>query len=404
MSNQELMKQASCSSVQIVEVKSKSQLRKFTDYPNQLYKDVPQHVPAFYGDDLADWNPKKNPAFSYCEAKAFLAYRDGEIVGRIGAIYSKRANEIWGTNRMRFSQVDFIDDIEVSSKLFEAVENWADEKGCNQVHGPLGFSDMDREGMLVEGFDHRSMFITYYNHPYYPEHLEKLGYVKDVDWIEHKIPVPQKGSDFYNRIGRLTELALKRGNYHVVDLKRKSQMKPYVRKVFELLNETYAVLYSVVDLNEEQIVRYTKKFLPLVNKEYCCLIVDENDDLVAFGVAAPSMAAALKRSRGRLFPFGWIGILRALRKNTVLDLLLMAVKPELRKSGLNAVVLNHVMHSSIENGIQFAESGPQLEQNVYMHGQWKMIETEQHKRRRAFVKNIKEIAPEDEFHWTMKKH
>ena len=179
------------SRVEIREVTTKGELRKFVDYPNQLYRDVPQFVPAFYGDDLADWDREKNPAFDYCEARCFLAYRDGEIVGRIGAILSHRANEKWGTRRMRFSQVDFIDDREVSAALFAAVEDWAREKGCTQVHGPLGFCDMDREGMLVEGFDRRSMFITYYNHPYYNEHLEALGYGKDTDWVENLIHVPE---------------------------------------------------------------------------------------------------------------------------------------------------------------------------------------------------------------------
>lgn len=170
--------------VSIVEVTTKAQLRRFVDYPNQLYKDVPQFVPATYGDDLADWDRSKNPAFSYCDARCWLAERDGEIVGRIGAIRSRKANEKWGTNRMRFTQVDFIDDPEVSAALFATVEDWARELGCAAVHGPLGFTDMDREGMLVEGFDRRSCFFTYYNYPYYVDHMTALGYVKDVDWIE----------------------------------------------------------------------------------------------------------------------------------------------------------------------------------------------------------------------------
>lgn len=176
--------------VSIVEVTTKAQLRRFVDYPNQLYRGVPQFVPATYGDDLSDWDRQKNPAFSYCDARCWLAERDGEIVGRIGAIRSRKANEKWGTNRMRFTQVDFIDDPEVSAALFAAVEDWARELGCTAVHGPLGFTDMDREGMLVEGFDRRSCFFTYYNHPYYIDHMAALGYVKDVDWIEELITVP----------------------------------------------------------------------------------------------------------------------------------------------------------------------------------------------------------------------
>ena len=176
--------------VSIVEVTTRRQLRRFVDFPNQLYKDVPQFVPATYGDDLEDWDKSKNPAFSYCEARCWLAMRGEEIVGRIGAILSRKSNEKWGTNRLRFTQVDFIDDPEVSAALFETVENWARELGCTAVHGPLGFTDMDREGMLVEGFDRRSCFFTYYNHPYYMQHMAALGYVKDVDWVENLITAP----------------------------------------------------------------------------------------------------------------------------------------------------------------------------------------------------------------------
>ena len=195
--------------VSIVEVTTRRQLRRFVDFPNQLYKDVPQFVPATYGDDLEDWDKSKNPAFSYCEARCWLAMRGEEIVGRIGAILSRKSNEKWGTNRLRFTQVDFIDDPEVSAALFETVENWARELGCTAVHGPLGFTDMDREGMLVEGFDRRSCFFTYYNHPYYMQHMAALGYVKDVDWVENLITAPTDEKTFARR-KKLSESAMRR--------------------------------------------------------------------------------------------------------------------------------------------------------------------------------------------------
>lgn len=372
----------------IKEVQGHSMLRKFVDVPNKMYRDVEQFVPAFYGDDLADWDPKKNPAFKYCEAKAFLAYRDGEIVGRIAAIYSRRSNEIWGTNRMRFSQVDFIDDREVSALLFSKVEEWAKEKGCTQIHGPLGFCDMDREGMLVEGYDVRSMFITYYNHPYYNDHLKSLGFEKDVDWIEYKLPTPSTDDQYYKTIHRLAERVLRSGKYKKVVLNNRKQYKPYIKKVFDLVNEAYSSLYSVVDLNREQIEKYADKFIPLINPDYCALVVDENDDLCAFGVCAPSVASAMKKSNGRLFPVGWIRVLKALHKNTAVDLLLMAVKPELKNSGLNTVVIDHIMNSCMKNGIEYAETGPQLELNSKMITQWKMLDPVPHKRRRCYIKNI----------------
>ena len=374
--------------IKIVEVTSKSLLRKFVDYPNKLYADVPEFVPAFYGDDLADWNKKKNPAFKYCEAKAFLAYRDDQIVGRIGAILSHEANRKWHTNRMRFSQVDFIDDRAVSEALFVAVESWAKEKGCDQVHGPLGFCDMDREGMLVDGFDKRSMFITYYNHPYYNEHLRALGYIKDTDWVEYKIPVPKEDDRYYVMIHRAAERILKNSNYRKVHLTSKTQYKPYIEKFFRLVNQCYAHLYGVVELNEDQIRKYANKFIPLINPDYITLVVDEHDDLVAFGACAPSVAAAMQKSRGRLFPTGWIGVLKAFNKNNALDMFLTAVRPDLQNTGLNAVVIDHIMVNANKNGIEYAETGPQLETNTKVLSQWKQLNLTPHKRRRCYIKDI----------------
>ena len=376
--------------ISIVEVKTKSQLREFVDLPNRMYRDVPEFVPAFYGDDLEDWDQKKNPAFRYCEARAFLAYRNGQIVGRIGAILSHRANETWHTKRMRFTQVDFIDDPEVSSKLFETVEKWALEKGCEQVHGPLGFCDLDREGMLVEGFDQRSMFITYYNPPYYVEHLKRLGYEKDADWVEYKIMVPKEGEKIYNSLSKAAEISLQRNNLHVAKLKKRSQYQPYVRKVFELVNIAYADLYGVVKLQDEQIEKYSKKFIPLVNPDYVCFVMDEKEELAGFGVSCPSMASAMQKSHGRLFPFGWVGVLKSLRCNNALDLLLIAVHPDYRNKGVNAIVMDHIMKSCIKNGIEYAESGPQLELNHRMVNQWNSFDATQIKRRRCFIKTLEE--------------
>ena len=374
--------------VRIVEVLNKSQLRKFVNYPNVLYRDVPQFVPAFYGDDLSDWNPKKNPAFQYCEARAFLAYRGDEIVGRIGAILSHAANIKWNTKRMRFSQVDFIDDPEVSEKLFAAVEGWAREKGCTEVHGPLGFCDLDREGMLVEGFDQPGLFITYYNHPYYIEHLQRLGYVKDTDWQEFQIPVPTRDDPVYSKIRRLSELVSQRGHFHKAQITSSAGFKPYIKKVFQLVNIAYADLYGVVTLIPDQIDKYAAKFLPLINPDYCCLVLDEKDELAGFGVCCPSPDKAIKKSRGRLFPFGWAGVLKALKSSTLVDLLLIAVRPEFKGSGVNAIILDHIMDSCIRNGIQYAETGPQLETNYGINSQWKSFHPTQHKRRRCFIKSL----------------
>ncbi len=372
----------------IKEVKTKADRKLFVDYPNVLYKDNPNFVPAFYGDDMQDWDESKNPAFEYCEARAFLAYRGDEIVGRIGAILSHAANEKWGTKRMRFSQVDFIDDREVSEALFATVEDWAREKGMTEVHGPLGFCDLDREGMLVEGFEKRSMFITYYNAPYYIEHLEALGYAKDTDWIEHMIPLGDENAETYRKLKRISDMMLRRTGYRKVTSRSKRDIKPYIKKAFELVNIAYAPLYGVVELNDRQVKKYTNKFLPLVDPNLCCLIVDDNDNLMGFGVGAPSMANAMQKSRGRLFPFGWMGVLKSLKKNDTLDLFLIAVRPELQGSGVNGIIMEHLYKGCIKLGITQAETGPQLETNDKVHSQWKMFNIEPHKRRRCFIKKI----------------
>ena len=374
--------------VTVREVTTKQELRRFVDYPNQLYRDVPQFVPAFYGDDLADWDRTKNPAFDYCDAKCWLAYRDGEVVGRIGAILSHKANEKWHTNRMRFSQVDFIDDPAVSAALFAAVESWAAEKGCDQIHGPLGFCDMDREGMLVEGFDRRSMFITYYNHPYYNVHLERLGYRKDTDWVEFYIQAPTPDSPQGVKLHRIAEHVLRSRKLHIANVRHQWQYPPLVEQVFRLVNEAYSPLYGVVELNERQVKKYKTKFAPLINPNLACFVMDEQERMVAFGVSAPSMAAAMQKSRGRLFPTGWVRVLHDLRKNDAADMLLIAVKPELQGAGINAIILDHLIQGAAKMGIRFAETGPQLETNSKILAQWKMFDKEQHKRRRCYIKDI----------------
>ncbi len=373
--------------VDIREVRSKSELHKFVDFPNKLYKNVPQFIPAMYGDDLADWDKKKNPAFDYCEAKCFLAYRDGRIVGRIGAILSHKANEKWNTKRMRFSQVDFIDDDEVVDALFKTVEEYARKKGCNEVHGPLGFCDLDREGMLVEGFDRKGMFITYYNFPYYNAQLERVGYHKDVDWVEFlisaEIPPEQK-----SRFEAISTRLLAHHKLSIAPLKRRKDYGPYVKQVFELVNVAYSNLYGVVELTDRQVKHYTKKFLPLIDPDYVCFVVDENNKIAAFGVAAPSLASALKKSNGRLFPFGAFRVLRALKHNDTIDLFLVAVRPDLQGVGVNGILLNHIMKNSLRNGIRKAETGPQLESNEKVQAQWKNFNKEHHKRRRCYIKQI----------------
>lgn len=379
----------------IKKVETRKDMRDFINFPNILYKNNPLFVPSIYSDELADWNKKKNPAFDYCDAEAYLAYKDGELSGRIAAIYSKKSNEKWETERMRFSCVDFIDDKEVSSALFSAVEKYAKEMNCREIHGPLGFCDLDKEGMLVDGFDKKNQFFTYYNLPYYNEHLEKLNFRKDVDWIEYKLLVPPADSEQAKKLDRIANFVLKKNNFHLARVKTKLGYKPYVKKVFNLINEAYAPLYGVVELSEKQITKYTNKFLPLINPDYSCFVLDDNDELVSFGVAAPSIAKALQKSGGKYLPLGWLRLLKALRKNDALDLLLVAVKPKYQNSGVNAVVMNKFLKSCLKNGIKYAESGPMLEKNAKILAQWEMFDKENIKRRRCYIKEIEYSAPKE---------
>ena len=374
--------------VEIREVHSLIERIQFADWPNRLYQDVPQYVPPPLWDEISDWEPKSNPAFSYCEAQRWLALRDGKIVGRAGAILSRRANEKWRTNCARFTQADFIDDPEVSGALFRAVEDWARAKGCDAVHGPLGFTDLDREGMLIDGFDRKGMLITYYNHPYYPEHLARLGYEKDVDWVEYLIDVPRPEDPVTEQLNRLSECVQRLQRLHVAQIRRRADFQPYIERVFALINTCYAGLYGTVDLDAAQVRRYADKFLPLLNPHLACFVMNEREETVAFAVSAPSIADALKRHNGRLFPLGFADVLRALRESDTLDLFLIAVRPDYQNKGVNAILMNHVLKGCHELGIVRAETGPQLETNARALNQWNLFSYQNHKRRRCFVKKL----------------
>ena len=373
--------------VQIEEVLTQSQLKKFVDYPNRLYKNVPAYVPGTFSDDLEDWSREKNPAFEFCDAKCWLAKRDGRIVGRIGAIINHRANEKWNNNRMRFTQVDFIDDPEVSSALFNTVENWAKSLGCDEVHGPLGFTDMDREGMLVEGFDRRSLFFTYYNHPYYIEHLNRLGYVKDVDWVETFITIDNK-NEYNTRLSRLADIVMRKNKLHLAVAKSHRDFKPLIPPFFNLVNTCYAPLYGTTELSEKQIKRYSRKFAPLLNPKLCAFVMNEQNEMIGAGVCAPSLANALKKSNGKFFPFGWFRMLKALYWNDTVDLLIVAVRPDYQGRGVNAVLMAKVIEGCKQMGIKYAETGPNLEDNSKVRSQWKEFPSEQHKRRRCYIKSL----------------
>lgn len=371
--------------VEIREITSKRGLKKFIDYPASLYKNNPNWVPPLFFDELNTLRKDKNPAFEVCEAVYFMAYKNNKAVGRIGAILQKKVNEQWKTKQVHFTRIDFIDDYEVSSALIKRVEKWAEDKGMTEVCGPIGFTDLDYEGMLVEGFDELGTFATIYNYPYYPKHIEKLGYVKEVDWIEFLITVPDKPNE---KVARLTKLVKKRYGFELLHITRKKDFMPWAVKVFDLLQDAYKELYGFTTLSKEQVDDYIKMYFGFVNPDFVKIVVDKEGQLAGFGISFPSLSKASQKSGGKLFPFGFIHLLKAIRKNDRLDLYLVAVRPDLQGKGVNAILMDSVTRSANDYGITFAESNPELESNNMVQTQWKFYETRQHKRRRCFVKTI----------------
>jgi GNAT superfamily N-acetyltransferase len=371
-------------SVEIREVRTREEFKKFIHFPFQLYRNNPYWVPPLLLDAWNTLDAKKNPAFRDCRAKFFMAYRDGRTVGRIVGIIHDRYIEKWGNKYCRFGWFDFIDDLEVSRALLEAVEDWARKNGMIAVHGPLGFTEMDPEGMLIHGFEELGTMNTLYNHPYYPEHMEKLGYGKDVDWVEFEIRAPE---EIPEKVQRLQKIVLQRNKLRVVAEKKKALL-PYAKKMFDLINQTFSDLYGFVTLSDEQIDVYIKQYFGFINPDYVRFITDENDNLIAFGIAMPSLSRALQRSKGRLFPFGFIHLLLALKFPKYIDFLLVAVRPDYQARGITAILMNEITASCLKNGIISAESNYELETNTQVQAIWKHFDARQHKRRRCYIKEL----------------
>lgn len=373
-------------SVVIKEVRTKSELKKFIWFGINMYKDCPYAAPPLMMDDLMNLSKGKNPALDFCDTAYFLAYRGKEIVGRIAGIIHPVANETWNHKNARFGWIDFIDDAEVSDALFDAVENWARSKGMDHLHGPLGFTDLDNEGALIEGYDKASTLATIYNYPYYIQHYERRGFVKEIDWNEYLITVPEV---FPERFFRIAEVVKQRYNLKPVKLKSKKEVvKRYAKKIFDLLNESYKDLFGYTKLNDDQIYFYIKLYFSFFRLDTVVLVVDEQDNLVALGIGMPSFTKALQKAKGHLFPFGWWYMLQALKKNDMIDLYLMSVHPDYQNKGVNAIVFAEMMPNAAKNGYKFAETNPELESNTKMASQWDSFEYVNHKKRRAYIKKL----------------
>lgn len=373
----------------MVEVKqiepTKSNLKDFIQFELDLYKGNQYHVPPLLMDEMGTLNPKENPAFDFCDAAYFMAYRDGKPVGRIAGIINHQVNKSTGEKDARFGFIDFIDDYEVSEALLKAVEEWGRKKGMTKIIGPLSFTDLDKEGMLIEGYNELSTMATIHNYPYYREHIERLGYEKESDWVEFLMEVPDAVPEKHNRIADI----IKR-KYDLRVLKYTSRKKikdEYGRALFHLINLAYKELYQYSPLTERQISHYIDEYLNLLNLDLVTLVVDKEDQLVAVGISMPSMSRALQKSGGKLFPFGWWHLLKGLKgKNDRVDLLLVGVRPDYQNKGVNALLFQDLIPQYIKYGYKYAESNPELESNAKVQNQWEAFSPRQNRRRRSFKK------------------
>ena len=376
-------------SVEIKKVTTRGDLKRFIRFNYEFYKDNPYSVPDLYEDMVNTFSPKKNAAFEFCEADYFLALREGEIVGRVAAIINRRANEQWQKRTVRFGWIDFIDDAEVSAALIDAVKAWGRERGMDTIEGPLGFTDMDAEGMLIEGFDQLSTMATIYNYPYYPRHIEALGFEKSADWVEMKIYIPDAIPEKHRRI---SDIIARKYNLHVRKYtSRKEILKSgAAHRIFDLINDAYAPLFNFSRMTQRQIDQYVSMYLQVLDLRMVTVVENDRDEIVAVGISMASLSEALQKAKGRLWPLGWYYLLRALKwkRPKVLDLLLVGVRPDYQGKGVNALLFTDLIHVYQQLGFEYAESNPELELNDKVQNQWQYFKTEQHKRRRCYISRL----------------
>lgn len=377
--------------IQVKKVETKREMNDFVRLPRELYEGCPYYVPDLEMDIRETFDPRKNAGLEFSDIQPFIAYdADGKAVGRIAGIINHRANEKWKTKNVRFGLIEFIDDPDVSAALLHAVEAWGKERGMEHIQGPMGIFDFDKEGMLVEDFDQLGSMITIYNPPYYPKHLEALGYEKEVDWVQIRIDVPEDVPAKYARVAKLSKEMF---GLHVRKLTQKDIAQGYARKVFELLNQAYAPLFGYTELSDRQIDDYAKRYIPLMDLELVPIIENEAGELIGVAITMTSLSHALQKSEGRLLPFGWFHLVRALKwkRDEKAELFLIAVRPDYQGLGVNALVFDDLIPIYNKLHIRWAETGPQLETNVKELSQWKPLNPSFTKRRRCYTKRINEI-------------
>lgn len=382
--------------VTIKRVEGRRELRTFIRFNYKLYKGNPYAVPDFLEDMLDTFDRKKNAAFEFCECDLFLAYRGKDVVGRVAAIINHKANKTWNTRNVRFGWIDFIDDAEVVDALIGAVEQWGRERGMKKIVGPLGFTDMDPEGMLTDGFDQLGTMSTIYNYPYYPEHMVRLGFEKEVDWVERKVMVPTTEAQAdAGKYMRVADMSARRYNLHMRRFKTHKEILAadggeYIHKIFNVINRAYADLYGYSQMNERQIDQYAKTYLPFLDLRLLAVVENDQNEPIAVGITMGSLSYALQKAHGKLFPFGWWHLLKAVyfKPAPVLDMLLIGVLPEYQNKGVNALLFAEIIPVAQKMGFVWAETHVQLEENEKSQAQWAHLDCSIHKRRRCWRKNL----------------
>ena len=367
------------------EITTKRELRNFIRFPHTLPRENDAWVPPLDMDEMNTLHWEINPAFDHCQARYYLAYQNGRAVGRVAAIYNPLHQETWGQNYLRFGWIDFVEDPAVSKALMDEVESWAMELGATAVHGPLGFTDLDREGMLVEGFHELGTLATRHDQPYYHKHLESLGYQKDVDALEHEVDMTRPLDE---RISRVAAIARKRYKLRVPEFKNKNELLPYAPQLFEIINEAYSHLYGVVHLTDAQVEVYVKQYFGFIIPDLVPIVVDENDRMVAFTIAMPSLSRALQKGKGRLFPIGFLHLLLAMKRFDRVDIYLGAVRPKYQGRGINAILMEVFYQAVQKYGVKNLHVNPQMETNRPVLEQWEYFNERQHKRRRIYIKHL----------------
>lgn len=372
--------------IEVKRVNTRRELKRFIRLPFRLYKGNPYWIPPLLADELKTLRKDINPAFDFAEAEYWLAYKDGKLAGRIVGIINPKVIEKWGHKYARFGWVEFIEDRAVAEALFTTVESWAKAHGMEGIQGPMGFIDTDPEGMLIEGFQELGTLPMIYNHPYYPEYLADLGYEKDVDWLEFEVICPPSIPE---KVLRVNDLVLKRSKLKIAQVKnRRELVAKYGRQFFEVIDDAYSDLYGTVPLTEKQVDMLVKQYLGFVSIKYAKVVVDEQDRVAALGIAMPSLSRALQRAKGRIFPFGWYHLLKALKKPGTVDMYLIATRKEYQNRGINALLMTEITRAAIKDGVRSAETSGELETNKEVQQLWRYYDSRQHKRRRAFIKKF----------------